>query len=163
MPKYTVTKLPKARLSPDPGFCEDQLLVSLLYGQQTPTQTFGDPAQKKSGHDEGIDCSGHEAGPCQHLSQSFGREQVTPQAPSTQAQEVLHKETAMTLEPTTGTQFTRDIPNIREKARDPEASPTRKPDARPEISLEIKDTDSDKSKMVRFLAPNCPVPRLAHH
>lgn len=156
MPKYTLTKLPKARLSPDPGFCEDQLLASLLYGQQTPNETCGDPAQKNSGHGEGIHCSGYEAGHGQHQSQTLGRDEVTLQAPNTQAQEVLPKETAMTLEPTTGTQLGEDIPKISQQARDPQPSPARKPDARPEISPEILDTDSDKSKMVRFLPPNCP-------
>jgi hypothetical protein len=153
MPKYTLTKLPKARLNPDTGFGEDQILVSWPFGQQIPTETCRDPGQKNFDHGEGICCSGHEAGPCQHLSHTFGQEEVVPQTPNTQALEVLPKDPGMTLEPITGTKLTEDIPKIRDQASGPPASPTDRPDARPAVSPEILDTDSEKSKIVRFFPP----------
>ena len=149
MPKYTLNKLPKAKLNTDPGFGDDLLMEFLTLPKQIQIKIPGDVGQKKPDSLEDIYFSENEDEPSHQLSQNFGGEDMVEKGADIQVMDIFPKG-AVSVEPAIDAELTEEIAIIRDQVNDYPVSFVLKADADPIMAPEIFDMDAEKFNMVWF-------------
>jgi hypothetical protein len=147
MPKYTLSKLPKAKLNTDPGFGYDLLMEFLTLPKQIPMKSPRNVSQKKIESIEDIYFSDNEDEPSKRLLQISGEEDMVEKGANIQVENIFPKG-AESVEPVIDADSTEDFAIIRDQVNDYPVSFVLKADADPMMAPEIFEIDTEKFNMV---------------